>query len=71
MTKDEKREWNQLHNEHAIIWRELEQYRTDIIVSRKKGIKDLEAEKMNKELSIKLEKKDKEIKEFLSRYLSK
>ncbi len=71
MDQDEKKEWNRLHNEHAIIWRELEQYRTDIIVSKKKGIDNLEAEKKNLELTKKLEEKDIEIKDFLSRYTNK
>ena len=68
MNPEEKKEWDELHNEHAIIWRELEQWRTDIIVSRKKGTKNSEAEAKNKNLTEKLEKKDKEIKDFLERY---
>ena len=68
MNQDELKEWNKLHNEHALIWRELEQYRTDIIVSRKKGEVNEEAENKNEILSGKLKAKEREIKEFMDKY---
>ena len=70
MNPEELKEWNELHDEHAVIWRELEQYRTDIIVSRKRGKVNAEAEKKNEELSKKLKNKDREINDFLNRYTS-
>ncbi len=68
MSPDELQEWNKLHDEHAVIWRELEQYRTDTIVSRKKGVENLEAEKQSIILAEKLKKKEKEIQEFLDKF---
>ena len=68
MDKNELKEWNDLHNEHALIWRELEQFRTDLIVSRKSGIVNSELELKTGELTEKLEKKDKEILDFMERY---
>ncbi|MBI9098518.1 MAG: hypothetical protein JEY91_08560 [Spirochaetaceae bacterium] len=65
MNQDELKEWNRLHDEHAVIWRELEQYRTDTIVSRKKGEDNTEAENQIERLSAKLKDIEGKIDDFM------
>ena len=68
MSPEQKQTLDKLHNEHASIWSELEQLRTDILVVEKDGQLDLEAEKKQLELEEKLEKKDRDIQDFLEKY---
>lgn len=64
MGPEQDRKLKELHNEHADIWREMEQCRTDLMVSERNGNKDVELESQFRELEAKLKEKEQEIEVF-------